>query len=153
MLHYIAKVILRSDANLINFIEEMPHVEAAARGELGRYLCSVITYHCPIVSVQTVTASVQSLVVGLDQVREELKRLEDLKSRWSNDRFVSVMQVYKCSQIQGLSAAFTLVLALRNADGFERGRYEEDVNDAGERTYVAFDVLRRKIGYTRSTKT
>ena len=32
LLHYLAKVLLRSDANLVLFIEEMPHLEAAARG-------------------------------------------------------------------------------------------------------------------------
>lgn len=33
LLHYIAKVLLRSDPSMVTFIEDMPHVEAAARGE------------------------------------------------------------------------------------------------------------------------
>ena len=33
LLHYLAKVLLKSDPSLVTFIEEMPHVEAAARGE------------------------------------------------------------------------------------------------------------------------
>ena len=32
LLHYIAKVLLRSDPSMVTFIEDMPHVEAAARG-------------------------------------------------------------------------------------------------------------------------
>jgi hypothetical protein len=34
LLHYLAKVLMREDANLIMFGEELPHVEAAARGTL-----------------------------------------------------------------------------------------------------------------------
>ncbi|KAJ3474280.1 hypothetical protein NLI96_g12545 [Meripilus lineatus] len=77
LMHYIAKVLLKNNADLINFIEEMPHLEAAAR-----------------VSVQTVTASIQSFVVGMDQVKEEIKQTQTSKSRWSNDRFVAVMQPF-----------------------------------------------------------
>ena len=33
LLHYVAKVLLKSDPSLVTFIEEMPHIEAAARGE------------------------------------------------------------------------------------------------------------------------
>jgi diaphanous 1 len=36
LLHYIARVLLRSDPLLVTFIEDMPHVEAAARGLLLR---------------------------------------------------------------------------------------------------------------------
>lgn len=32
LLHYLAKVLLRSEPSTITFIEDMPHVEAAARG-------------------------------------------------------------------------------------------------------------------------
>ena len=34
LLHYVAKVLLRTDANLVNFMDDMPHVEGAARGKL-----------------------------------------------------------------------------------------------------------------------
>ena len=33
LLHYIARVLLRTDPTLVTFLEDMPHVEAAARGE------------------------------------------------------------------------------------------------------------------------
>lgn len=34
LLHYLAKILLKSDPSLTTFIEELPHVEAAARGTL-----------------------------------------------------------------------------------------------------------------------
>jgi hypothetical protein len=33
LLHYIARVLLRTDPTLVTFLEDMPHLEAAARGE------------------------------------------------------------------------------------------------------------------------
>ena len=33
LLHYVARVLLRHDPSLVTFIEDVPHVEAAARGE------------------------------------------------------------------------------------------------------------------------
>jgi diaphanous 1 len=33
LLHYLARVLLRSDPSLVTFIEDLPHVEAAARGK------------------------------------------------------------------------------------------------------------------------
>lgn len=92
-MHYIAKVLLKNNADLINFIEEMPHLEAAARGLSLRMPLLLPFISVKIVSVQTVTASIQSFVVGMDQVKEEIKQTQTSKSRWSNDRFVAVMQV------------------------------------------------------------
>ncbi|OBZ70103.1 Formin-like protein 6 [Grifola frondosa] len=76
LLHYLARVLLRSDPSLVVFIEDMPHVEAAAR-----------------VSVQTILASVQSLVIGLKQVAEEI-RVSQKMQPVLNDRFVAVMQPF-----------------------------------------------------------
>ncbi len=36
LLHYLAKVLLKSDPSLVTFIQEMPHIEAAARGKCIR---------------------------------------------------------------------------------------------------------------------
>lgn len=33
LLHYVAKVLMRTDPSLATFIEDLPHLEAAARGE------------------------------------------------------------------------------------------------------------------------
>jgi len=32
LLHYLAKILMREDTGLVMFSEELPHVEAAARG-------------------------------------------------------------------------------------------------------------------------
>ncbi|KAJ3551751.1 hypothetical protein NM688_g4527 [Phlebia brevispora] len=82
LLHYLARVLLRSDPSLVMFIEDLPHLEAAAR-----------------VSVQTVIASVQSLVTGLSQLREETEKLKGI-SLLPNDRFISVMQPF-VQQVSG----------------------------------------------------
>lgn len=79
LLHYLAKVLLRSDPSLVNFIDELPHLEPAAR-----------------VSVQTIMQSVNQLVSGLNQVRDEIAHAkEEMKRSEVNaeDRFVAVMQV------------------------------------------------------------
>ncbi|KAJ8455460.1 hypothetical protein ONZ51_g12454 [Trametes cubensis] len=76
LLHYLAKVLLRSDPALVTFIDDMPHVEAAAR-----------------VSVQTVTQSVQSLVAGMKQVNEEIQQSRRMPPN-PQDRFVIVMQPF-----------------------------------------------------------
>lgn len=76
LLHYIARVLLRSDPSLITFIEEMPHVEAAAR-----------------VSVQTITASVQGLATGLAQLQQEIAELQKMRLP-PQDRFVVVMKPF-----------------------------------------------------------
>ncbi|KAG8843928.1 hypothetical protein FRB91_002996, partial [Serendipita sp. 411] len=56
LLHYLAKVLMRSDASLVMFIEDLPHVEAAAR-----------------ISVQFILSSINSLYTGLEKVKDELE--------------------------------------------------------------------------------
>ncbi|KAG6861568.1 hypothetical protein C0995_014864 [Termitomyces sp. Mi166 len=56
LLHYISRMLLRTDSSLVNFIEELPNLEAAGR-------------------VQTLTQSVNSLVTGLTHVEAEIKEL------------------------------------------------------------------------------
>jgi len=34
LLHYIARVLMRTDPHLVNFIDDIPHLEAAARGKV-----------------------------------------------------------------------------------------------------------------------
>jgi len=76
LLHYLAKVLLRSDPSLITFVEDIPHLEAAAR-----------------VSVLTVMATIQSLINGLSIVKEELARTQNAP-QVQGDRFVYVMQPF-----------------------------------------------------------
>ena len=37
LLHFVARVLLRTDPTLVTFLEDMPHIEAAARGKLPLY--------------------------------------------------------------------------------------------------------------------
>lgn len=70
---------LRADPTLVTSVEDMPHLEAAAR-----------------VSVQTLTRSIAQLV-GLDKVKEEVKRAR--VDRATPDRFAVVMGVRFFSRI------------------------------------------------------
>lgn len=42
LLHYLAKVLMRMDASLVMFIEDLPHVEAAGRGNDITVICMLI---------------------------------------------------------------------------------------------------------------
>ncbi|KAG6832180.1 hypothetical protein H0H92_004911 [Tricholoma furcatifolium] len=76
LLHYLARVLLRTDPSLVNFIEGLPNLEPAAR-----------------VSAQTLIQSVNALIIGLDQVRKEIKELrQDITT--ADDQFVPVMQTF-----------------------------------------------------------
>jgi diaphanous 1 len=94
LLHYLARVLLRTDPSLVTFIEDLPHLEAAARGKsLPILIVDIFVNPADLVSVQTITQSVNALVSGLNQVNEEIKQLKQLKSLAANDQFVRVMQV------------------------------------------------------------
>ncbi|KAL5487624.1 hypothetical protein ACEPAI_5732 [Sanghuangporus weigelae] len=88
LLHYVARMLLKSDAELVNFLDDLPHLEAAAR-----------------VSMQTVSAAVGTLVSGLSQVQSEIKVQRQCKAVHPDDRFVQVMEpfvVQVTSSIQAL---------------------------------------------------
>lgn len=89
LLHYLARVLLRTDPELVNFIDEMRSVEAAAR-----------------ISAQTLLASAKSLVTGLEQIEEEVQVLKKTGVP-SGDRFIFVMKPF-------LQEARKSVDALRN---------------------------------------
>lgn len=62
-------------------MDEVPHLEAAAR-----------------ISVQTLMSSVNSLVGGMNQIREETQALRKVKNLPPNDLFIEVMEVtYRCA--------------------------------------------------------
>ncbi|THG98335.1 hypothetical protein EW026_g3828 [Hermanssonia centrifuga] len=94
LLHYLARVLLRSDPSAVTFIEDMPHVEAAAR-----------------VSVQTVIASVQALSSGLLNLQTEIRQLRSVATP-SNDRFISVMQPFVAQVGEGVNALNHMANAL-----------------------------------------
>ncbi|KAL5527808.1 hypothetical protein ACEPAG_6609 [Sanghuangporus baumii] len=88
LLHYVARMLLKSDAELVNFLDDLPHLEAAAR-----------------VSMQTVSAAVGTLVSGLSQIQSEIKVQRQSKAVHPDDRFVQVMEpfvVQVTSSIQAL---------------------------------------------------
>jgi len=89
LLHYLAKVLLRTNPLLVTFMDELPHLEAAAR-----------------VSVQTLVSSVNNFMLGLGQVEQEIQNLRQL-SVLPNDKFTAVMQPF-------VSQATPTVTALKN---------------------------------------
>jgi hypothetical protein len=93
LLHYVAKVLLRKDPSLPAFMEELPSLEAAARGGC-KPLLPKVDADSLVVSIQTISQTVNSLVGGLNVVKTELQQLRTLKGVPSNDRFVSVMQSF-----------------------------------------------------------
>ncbi|KAG8810123.1 hypothetical protein FRC17_003080, partial [Serendipita sp. 399] len=86
LLHYLAKVLLRSDSSLVMFIEGLPHVEAAAR-----------------ISVQFILSSVNSLYVGLEKVKDEVK-LSKTAALDPNDAFIKIMEPFVFRMQPGLDA-------------------------------------------------
>ncbi|KAF7355637.1 Formin-like protein 6 [Mycena sanguinolenta] len=75
LLHYLARVLMQTDPSLVNFVEDLPTMEPAAR-----------------LILQTVLQNVKTLVAGLGDVTGEV---EFLKSRVvpANDQFIPVMEV------------------------------------------------------------
>ena len=76
LLHYLARVLLRSDPSLLSFLEDVPHVEAASR-----------------VSFSTVQGAAHGLVGGVEQVKEEIRVLNRMRISPAGDRFVAKMEV------------------------------------------------------------
>lgn len=81
---------MRNDPELVNFIEDMPSLESAARST-----CAVLTFYAVIlhyaVSVQVTLHAVHQFSGGLDQIKQEI--LRHSKQRDASDKFVDVMKV------------------------------------------------------------
>ena len=95
LLHYLARTLLRTDPSVIQFIEDLPNLEPAARGAHPYLLFQVMALPLIPVSVQTITQAVNTLVSGLGQIKDEIKQLQQVGLP-ADDRFVHVMQV-SCS--------------------------------------------------------
>ena len=91
LLHYLARVLLRTDPTLVTFLEDMPHIEAAARGKLPPYEIDSSNRH--VVSVSGIMTSISTLVSGLDLLQAELKRAKGVRVLPARDRFIDVMEV------------------------------------------------------------
>lgn len=85
---------MRKDPSLTTFIDELPSLEAAARG-ICVLSCRPEDTELIVqpVSVQNTLQTVNSLVAGQALVKEEIEHHRQSKDRPSNDRFVQVMQV------------------------------------------------------------
>ncbi|GAA5889934.1 hypothetical protein JCM5296_003653 [Sporobolomyces johnsonii] len=75
LLHYLVRVVHRNDPSLVHFLDEAPHVDAASR-----------------ISTVTVMQTVQSLVAGVAQAKEELALLKSLEVSPPGDQFLPVME-------------------------------------------------------------
>ncbi|KAI0307002.1 hypothetical protein B0F90DRAFT_1807716 [Multifurca ochricompacta] len=95
LLHYVARVLLRTDPTLVTFLEDMPHVEAAAR-----------------VSVSGLITSISTLVSGLDQVQDEVRRVKEARAQPAQDRFVDVMEPFLFKERVTIDAVSKLGSAL-----------------------------------------
>jgi len=90
LLHYLAQILMKSNPDVVAFVNDLPHVEAAAR-----------------ISVQNTISSVQSISSGLHQVNTEIQFMKNRRSLPSDDRFLGVMEPF-------VSQAGPMVDALRN---------------------------------------
>jgi diaphanous 1 len=93
LLHYLARVLLRTDSSLISFTDDLPHLDAAARGKFTFSHLDCRLNVPDLVSVSTVMQSVNGLVSGLSQVKDEIRQLRQLRSQPANDQFTHVMGV------------------------------------------------------------
>ncbi len=76
LLHYLAFTIETNQKGLITFMDELPHLEAAAR-----------------VSVANLMSSVTSLATGVSLIKDEMRVLKRIRLAPENDRFLEVMDV------------------------------------------------------------
>jgi hypothetical protein len=75
----------------VTFLEDMPHIEAAARGKLPPHEIDSSDRH--VVSVSGLMTSIFTLVSGLDLLQVELKRAKGVRVLPAHDRFIDVMEV------------------------------------------------------------
>jgi hypothetical protein len=93
LLHYVARVLVRTDPSLTLFIDEMPSVESAARSKWQfQSICFELILCCALVSFPTLQQNVRSLLASLDKVKEEISMLKQIPTP-SDDQFVAIMQV------------------------------------------------------------
>jgi diaphanous 1 len=95
LLHFVARVLLRTDPTLVTFLEDMPHIEAAAR-----------------VSVSGLMTSISTLVSGLDLLQVELRKAKGVRLLPASDRFIEVMEPFILKERVTIDAVSKLGSAL-----------------------------------------
>ncbi|SPO39803.1 related to Diaphanous protein homolog 1 [Pseudozyma flocculosa] len=91
LLHYLVRLLNKADKELVGFLDDCSHVEAAAR-----------------ISTQTIMQSITALVMGHDGVAEEVRVLQRIRISPQGDRFLPVMEEFlrhSTSQIKALQTA------------------------------------------------
>lgn len=90
LLHYIVRVLNKSDKTLVGFLDDCAHVEAAAR-----------------VSTQSVMATVNLMISGNEALKEEMKVLRKIRISSADDRFLQVADEFvsqSASQLKALQS-------------------------------------------------
>ncbi|BGP21424.1 hypothetical protein JCM10295v2_000299 [Rhodotorula toruloides] len=77
LLHYLVRIVAKQDSTLLEFHDDLPHLEAASR-----------------ISSATAMQTVQTLVAGANQVEQELDILRESRVLDGEDRFVQVMEQF-----------------------------------------------------------
>ncbi|KAG0026570.1 hypothetical protein BGZ82_009398 [Podila clonocystis] len=90
LLHYLAKSIHAKDPSLLRFLDEVPHLEAAAR-----------------ISVPTLMNTVNSFVAGMNQIREEIRVLRRIRISPPNDQFEAIMEKFVEDSEEGIQQIMT----------------------------------------------
>jgi len=72
----LAATLEETQYDLVTFMDDLPHLEAAAR-----------------ISVITVIASVNELSNGIDLIKEEINIMKNLQIKQQNDYFIKNMEV------------------------------------------------------------
>lgn len=111
LLHYVARVLIRTDPSLTLFIDEMPSVESAAR-----------------ISFPTLQQNVQSLLTSLDKVKEEISLLKQIRTPSDNDQFVTIMQPFTLEVAQRVDALNNMAVLVETDLRALFSYYGEDLN-------------------------
>jgi len=83
---------MRSNPSLILFLEDLPHVEAAARGTAFLKLLA-LRLTLPSVSVQIILQTIHGLTQGLERVVEEVTTVKS-SPKQTGDLFVRIMEPF-----------------------------------------------------------
>lgn len=91
LLHFLVQVLNKADKELVGFLDDCPHLEAAAR-----------------VSTQTISASVQAMLTGFKSIQDEITMLQKARITTSEDGFLQAMEDFAkqvAPQIKALKLA------------------------------------------------
>ncbi|KAG0232219.1 hypothetical protein BGX31_005209 [Mortierella sp. GBA43] len=131
LLHYLVKVVGSKDPTMLDFLEEVPHLEAASR-----------------ISVQSLMGSVNSLVTGMNQIREEAQKLRTIKTLPPNDLFIEVMEKFVDANEEGIQKIVSVGQGLEQDLRTLLAFYGEDPNNPKPEDFfgmlVSFSAMLQK---------